>query len=699
MDYFAKSDRIRQAGANTAAGSLPARARIIDTGLEPETGGGKQFLKKKGLVNLLNLRHFQGGTIHIHFRHIHDNRQIAFEAAPRPCFGKYLVCLWKSPPGPYFRLSDYMFSGFSLTDGNGLIQAKSRVRGISASGICLYLPEKSAVHAGRKELRHPCPSVSARIIQNSLTFSGTLKNLSTSAFCVAIEGTPEAPEAWLNNAHDLTLVLESNGAMVYSGQCRILKAFQREHESCLVLAALKDTIQRFPPRVYRSRRLLVSPAPDVVFRHPLTGTMVDLKAADISGAGICVTDEKNANALIAGMLIEEMTLCFANAFQVKCRAQVIYRKLLTSAQKENQVQCGIAFLDMAPNDHMRLLSLLHQSQNDHLYICHQVDMDELWAFFFETGFIYPRKYSFIQNSRQSIRETYKKLYTCQPEIARHFTWQKNGKIIAHVAMLRFYENTWLIHHLASRTDKRVGLGTEIIDQLGAFTYDTHRLASAHMAYAICYYRPSNRFPAHFFGGVAGKIGNPRACSTDRFAYYHWHPDLKARGLPRGWSLESVEYEDLKELEAAYRQDSDGLMLKALDLMPEKTSNPRSTLSDLYAHQGLKRQRRVFALRQQGRATALLMANVSDFAVNLSDLTNSVSIFVIDRSLSYAILQQALCMAAEVYETGKVPVLLYPLSYAQHAKPAHHRIHHRIYELWVLNLAHTDDFFKHYQRLK
>jgi hypothetical protein len=114
---------------------------------------------------------------------------------------------------------------------------------------------------------------------------------------------------------------------------------------------------------------------------------------------------------------------------------------------------------------------------------------------------------------------------------------------------------------------------------------------------------------------------------------------------------------------------------------------------------LKRQRRVFALRQQGRVTALLMANISDFAVNLSDLTNSVSIFVIDRSLSYAILHQALCVAAEVYETGKVPVLLYPLSYAQHAKPAHHRIHHRIYELWVLNLAHTDDFFKHYQQLK
>ena len=96
-------------------------------------------------------------------------------------------------------------------------------------------------------------------------------------------------------------------------------------------------------------------------------------------------------------------------------------------RKKQLIKCGIAFLDMNPDDHMRLLSLLHQTVNKNFYICNEVDMEDLWAFFFASGFIYPKKYAFIHEDKQKIKSTYERLYTKNSNIARHFTWQKKGK--------------------------------------------------------------------------------------------------------------------------------------------------------------------------------------------------------------------------------------------------------------------------------
>ncbi len=694
MDHISKPGNLSEPNP-AASNRVSASSRIIDTGLDPEACDRGQTLGRNRLVNTLNLSHFQGKSVRIHFRHVHNGSLIFFNALPQPCFGKYLVCLWNIPLDIYSRITNYTFQSISFTDSSRLILADARLRAISTLGICVRLPEKARIHSVRKEPRHPGKHISARIIQNSLVFSGTLSDLSASAFCVTLEKEQKFPGIWLNETQSLTLLLESNGLTVYSGQCRILKKFPRNQASCLILAPVTDNIQRFSPRAYRSRRQFLSPSPDILFCHPLTGQPVDLKAADISGAGVSVADEENKNALIPGMLIDEMSLCFANAFRLKCRAQVIYRRAFRTEEGKSNIRCGIAFLDMEPNDHMRLLSLLHQTQNKNIYLCHQVNLDELWAFFFETGFIYPKKYAFIRNCSPSIRQTYEKLYSGCSRIARHFTWQKNGQIIAHVAMLRFYQDTWLIHHLASRTDKRFGTGTEIIDQLGTFAYDTHRLASSHMSYAICYYRPSNRFPAHFFGGVAKKIENPKACSTDRFAYYYVRLAGKNSELPDRWTIDKAEDYDLTELQEAYRKDSDGLMLKALDLAPPVNPENGNDLCNLYHQAGLKRKRRVLALRHQGLTKAVIMANVSDQAVNLSDFTNCLSLFVIDESIAYPLLQQALYRTKDLYANTRVPVLLYPLEYARRAGFAYDRV----YELWALDLAHSDDFFRHYKELK
>jgi len=47
------------------------------------------------------------------------------------------------------------------------------------------------------------------------------------------------------------------------------------------------------------------------------------------------------------------------------------------------------------------------------------------------------------------------------------------------------------------------------------------------------------------------------------------------------------------------------------------------------------------------------------------------------------------MLSRYYEQDEVPVLLYPVSYTESQSIAYEKI----YNLWVLNMQHTDQYFK------
>ena len=120
---------------------------------------------------------------------------------------------------------------------------------------------------------------------------------------------------------------------------------------------------------------------------------------------------------------------------------------------------------------------------------------------------------------------------------------------------------------------------------------------------------------------------------------------------------------------------------------------RHSLSNEYRKHNMKRQRRVYSLKHNNVLKAVFMANMTNFAINLSDLTNSVSIFVIEpEDLPPAILYAPVTQLAEKYEQKTFPVLIYPLSYAEALS------YERVYNLWVLNMEYTDDYFKHFERL-
>jgi hypothetical protein len=136
------------------------------------------------------------------------------------------------------------------------------------------------------------------------------------------------------------------------------------------------------------------------------------------------------------------------------------------------------------------------------------------------------------------------------------------------------------------------------------------------------------------------------------------------------------------------------MLKALDLEP--SSWKAQALCAEFRNHGFKRERHLFALRNRGRLKALLVVNLSDLGLNLSDLTNCISALVLDPDdLPSEILRTALRRAEASVQQSELSALVFPMSYA--AKNA--IAFEKSYFLWAFHMhSQSQAYFKYLSRL-
>ena len=90
-----------------------------------------------------------------------------------------------------------------------------------------------------------------------------------------------------------------------------------------------------------------------------------------------------------------------------------------------------------------------------------------------------------------------------------------------------------------------------------------------------------------------------------------------------------------------------------------------------------------------------MANISDIGLNLSDLTNCIQVIIIDTdNIPREIFYEMLSQIAAKYEIEEIPILLYPILYAEN----HSIAYEKLYNLWALNMQYTDQYFRYLKRI-
>ena len=335
----------------------------------------------------------------------------------------------------------------------------------------------------------------------------------------------------------------------------------------------------------------------------------------------------------------------------------------------------------------RLMAVMSRAYDPNVNILGDIDMDALWNFFFESGFIYPAKYKQLSVHSARLRNIYQTLYRDGRNILASITYQNNNNIYGHISLVKAYEKVWLIHHLAAVSMYGRKTGLKVLEQIMNYMEAIFRYPSAGMDYFMFYFRPNNAFPEYFFGGANQYVNNPAATSIDTFSYLYSYSTGTKEILPEGWYLEDSSAQDLAELEKVYAARSGGLMLKAFNLQAGRSDD--RAVRDEYAALGLMRKKNVYSLKRQDELKAVLIVDQSDMGVNMSELLNCIKAVVIDEKVPWKILESAIRDAGRVYRKSKVPVLIYPNDYtAKNGVEVE-----KDYRLLVINSEHGEQFYQ------
>ena len=641
------------------------------------------------LINRLNHINFMDKHILVHLYDPKNEESILLRAYPEPCLGKKLICRWSDKNLSGFGLENYKFLHILIDDGKSMILVPACLLEINGDQLSIELPVTSYAVSQRHARRYACSEVVVELIQSGFLARGELLDFSPRGFRMRLR--PASPYSFhqFNSDELATLHLRHDQQIVFSGPCRCIRQHSDFPDREIVLSPLDKNINRYKKKQIRNPRQRLVPSPTLIFDHPCLRKKVQMEVSDISTSGFAVYEEADEGVLIPGMVIPKMAISFADDWAIKCDAQVIYR--LEGEGKA--IRCGFSILDMSIDNYSRLTHMLSKALDPHAYISCNVDTDALWEFFFETGFIYPKKYSFFKSNRDDLKETYRKLYTQNPEIVRHLTYQKNGRIYGHISMVRAYERAWMLHHHAARALDNKKTGLMALKQIMLYLNDMYRLPSANIEYVFCYFRPENKFPDRVFGGFARALEHGGTSSLDLFSYLLYPTLCLVTQLPEGWSFQECSNFDLWELSRYYERHSGGHLLDILRLGHKNSSD--ESIEAIYGRLDFVRKCKAFSLNHEGHLKAVLIVNQSSLGLNLSELLNCIKILVTDsESLPWEVLSAAINQLAGVYETERVPILINPSDYLETKNVPFET---KKYMLWIHDARFISQFIEFAQR--
>ncbi len=644
-------------------------------------------VKQEALTNTLNHIHFMDGYVFSLLKHPKYDESILVRTYPEPCLNSELTCHWSDEKIAGLKLEDLKLQHLIIANGNSLILVPAKIKEINNKYFTIELPSTSHAVEQRQVRRYTCRDVTVEMIQSGFLAKGELLDFSPMGFLIRVRPEAHCSFQWFNSDESATIHLRNKQQTLFSGVCECIRQHGGLQEREIMLSPSDEKISRFKKSKVRNPRQQLQPSPVALFNHPFLGKRVQFEIEDISTSGLSVCEKTDEGVLIPGMIIPDLTINFAGALAIRCNAQVIYRV----KKDEKNVCIGLAILDMDIDTYSRLTHILTNAMDPHFYTSKDVDMAALWEFFFESGFIYPTKYRLIQSYREKFKETYRKLYQECPEIAKYFTYQRNGQIYGHIAVVRAYEQAWLIQHHSSRAMDNKRAGFLVLKQIMHYLNDIYRLPSANMQYAMTYFRPENKIPDRIFGGFTKVLENTRGSSLDLFSYLPYTRLSLGAKLPEGWSLKVCSTSDLWELNQFYSHYSGGLLLDALGLGQEVSG--AQSLEEIYSRLGFLKKLKAYSLVHEDRLKAVLIAEKSDMGLNLSELLNGIKVLVTEPDkMPWNVLSIAISQLTSDYPMDRVPILFYPLEYVKIENVPYEKQ----YQLWIMDVRYANEYMEYMQ---
>ena len=641
-------------------------------------------VKQKIFINMINHLHFKDSQLLAHMASTLTEEIFLVKVTPEPCHGNEITC--RIPAGCEVNFNSFTLNCLIVDDGKSIVWMPIDPLHVSEKVFTGRIHNNGYVFTKRQGKRFCCQMVFAKIQQGGLEAEGILENFTLSGLRIILNQEKDIDPGRFSDKEDLLVALYKDGGLIFSGSCKFIRGNKKANS--IIVQPLNFNQTRFNERKNRNPRLNLVPTPKITFKHPFNNKRVTYEVIDLTTAGFSVTERISDALMLPGLVIPDVTLVCAGGLKLRCSAQVVYGL----KQKKNIIRFGFCIYDMDASNYNQLFDIFSNANDVYANMTTDVDMDSLWEFFFESSFIYPKKYVTLSKYKEYFKQTYQRLYHDSQDIFTSFTYQQNGIIYGHVSMLKAYENTWMIHHLAAKPMGRKRTGLYVLNHVLNYFDGFNRMPSVGMDYMIFYFRPNNRFPDYFFGGFCRELNNPKGCSMDCFAYLNCSLYPEKKTLPDDWSIQDSAPEDIQDLRQFYSSISGGLMVDALCLDHGKIEG--KSLETMYASHGLKRSYSSSVLKYKGKLKAFIIVDRSDMGINLSELLNSIKIIVVDdKDFSEDILNRAICSAAVVYKREKIPVMVYPYEYMDDNKIPYDKK----YNLWALNEQFGDEYTEHLKK--
>jgi len=630
-----------------------------------------RYWDQKKLVNKLNYLNFIDGYVFIILNHSETDEYFLIKAYPQPCIKDELLCRLDSQDN-FLDPTKYSLDYLMIDDGLNAILAPVQLFSAEGNALKLKLPDKSIIIATRKTKRYYCENITSEIIQGSFNARGTLIDFTPSGLGIKTTGNENMKGFDENNSALINLT--SNGDKLFSGLCRCIRKDINATDSRIIFSPINTQMALFPKREVRNSREQLAPSFTVNFKHPLFQKHAIRDVFDISTSGFSIQDSLEEEILIPGMIIPKISIVYAGVIKMNCSAQVVYRQ---EDQQSKIIKCGLAIADMDVKSCTYLNHILGTYLDGYARFSTEVDMEALWEFFFDTGFIYGEKYEHLYFYRENFKETYQKLYQDKPDIAQHFVYEKNGKIYGHIAMLHAYEPSWIIHHFAARKMGNRLPGNAVLKQINQFIRSYNRLPSSGMDHVMTYYQPNNKVVDRIFGRFTRQLNDHKKSSLDSFSYFPFKKKLLFQNkLDNNLVLRETNSSDLFKLKEFYESSSGGLLLSSLGLDTSSDSIKKS-----FSRAGFKRDYKSFCLCYKEKQIAIFIVNQSDLGLNLSDLLNCIMVIVLDKNdLPWTALSAAVNNLSGVFIEEIIPLLIFPSNYLS----SQNINEEKQYILWILH---------------
>jgi hypothetical protein len=652
---------------------------------EPQTARGSEYIgtvSRKQLSNILNYLNFRDGWVVVNLHGSFGQGNISLRATPDPSVSEIVRLAWSEPPPRGIDGGAYQFTDFLIDRGSRVIAVPGHATVIDHTGISVVLPDRCQATSKRTAERFAAALVRAVLSTGNLQVSGFLQDFGGGHLRIRFARQDMDFVATWSDLPTRQVSLFSKETTLYQGECTVRRRIEAGESTDFVVSLIP------PPEEIRVGLQTKTIGRDLLAtcRHPLSDRIVRLRLAMLSYNSFVAHEHPEHVTFFRGLVIPRVKIDFGAGDCAECVAQVVGGEGGAWA---------LSILDMAILHQRKVFSFVENETGKGSGVSTEIDPDDLVELLFESGFIYPKKYAGLAYHKERLRGILSKLYIDMPSVAQHFVQYNDGNMWAHIAMVRFYERSWVIHHHTATGG--IGGGSMVLAQICRYIQSYGALPSTGMDYLIAYYRPENRFPDRVLGGLSRFLNRPKLSSVDAFAYLHLRFDRTQyeSHSESNWQFQPASSSDLNELERFYDKASGGLAIKALGLEPHATEREMIDLDSEFAKANLRRRKSLFALKCDGSLKALIMAVDSDDGLNMSNLMKCVHAFVTDEeNLPFEELVKHLNGLSSFYQEKEMPLLLFPSSYARNQSASLERV----YNLLVFHVSVANQFGEFVGRL-